>query len=76
VNPEPRESILDRASASELARHIRARQVLPVSDRAQFSSLSFRSAGRSSIAEPLLIAALILLGLEAYFVGARRRMVA
>jgi hypothetical protein len=76
VNPEPRESILDRASASEIARHIRARQVLPVSDRAQFSSLSFRSAGRSSIAEPLLIAALILLGLEAYFVGARRRMVA
>lgn len=76
VNPEWRESVLDRLSASELARHIRARQVLPARDRAQFSSFSFRSAGRQSIAEPLLIVALVLLGLEAYFVGARRRAMA
>jgi aerotolerance regulator-like protein/VWA domain-containing protein len=76
VNPEPRESVLDRSSAAEIARHIRARQVLPAVDRAQFSSLSFRSAGRRSIIGPLLIAALVLLGLEAYFVGARRRVIA
>jgi hypothetical protein len=76
VNPEPSESVLDRMSARELAGHIRARQVLAAADRAQFSSLSFRSAGRRSIAEPLLVLALGLLGLEAYFVGARRRAAA
>jgi hypothetical protein len=76
VNPEPGESILDRMSARELTGHIRARQVLAAADRAQFSNLSFRSAGRQSIAEPLLVLALALLGLEAYFVGARRRVAA
>jgi hypothetical protein len=76
VNPEPGESVLDRMSASELAKHIRARQVLSPEGRAQFSALSFRSAGRRSVAEPLLIIALILLGLEAFFVGARRRLAA
>ena len=76
VNPEPNESVLERMNAGELAKHIRARQILRPSDRAQFSSFSFRSAGRRSIAEPLLIVALILLGLEAYFVGARRRVAA
>lgn len=73
VNPEPGESVLDRLTTRELARHIRARQVLPARDRTQFSSLSFRSAGRRSIVQPLLLAALVLLGLEAYLVGARRR---
>lgn len=73
VNPEASESMLERSSITDLARHIRARQVLPVADRAQFSNLSFRSAGRRSIAEPLLLAALVLLGIEAYVVGARRR---
>jgi hypothetical protein len=63
-------------SARELTGHIRARQVLAAADRAQFSNLSFRSAGRQSIAEPLLVLALALLGLEAYFVGARRRVAA
>lgn len=76
VNPEPGESVLDRLSAAELARHIRARQVVPAASRAQFSSLSFRSAGRLGIAEPLLIIALLLLGFEAFVVGARRRAVA
>lgn len=76
VNPEARESLLDRLSVSELARHIRARQVLSARDRAQLSSLSFRSAGRQSLAVALLIAALVLLGAEAYFVGARRRVAA
>ena len=76
VNPQPGESVLDRLSAGELARHIHARQVLPAADRAQFSNLSFRSAGRRSIAEPLLVVALVLLGLEAYLVGSRRRVVA
>jgi hypothetical protein len=72
VNPEPSESVLDRLSSADLARQIRARQVLPALDRVQLSSLSYRSAARRSIAEPLLFVALALLIGEALLVASRR----
>jgi hypothetical protein len=72
VNPEPSESVLERLSSAELTRQIRARQVLPARDRVQLSSLSYRSAARRSIAEPLLFIALALLIGEALLVASRR----
>ena len=76
VNPEPSESVLDRISASDITRQLRARQVLTAQDRIQLASLSYRSASRRSIAEPILLVALALLIGEAMMVGARRRPVA
>ena len=73
VNPEPNESVLDRLTWSDVARRIRARQVLTAPDRPQLANLSFRSAARRSIAEPLLFAALALLIIEGLLVGTRRR---
>ena len=73
VNPEPNESVLDRLTGSDVARRIHARQVLTAPDRPQLANLSFRSAARRSIAEPLLFAALALLIIEGLLVGTRRR---
>jgi hypothetical protein len=73
VNPEPNESVLDRLAGADLARRVRARQVLTASDRSQLAALSFRSAARRSIAEPLLFGALALLVVEGLVVGTRRR---
>jgi hypothetical protein len=75
VNPESSESVLDRLSSAELARQIRGRQVLTARDREQLSSLSYRSAARRSVAEPLLWVALALLVAEALFVGSIGRVV-
>ena len=76
VNPEPSESVLDRMSERELVSRVRARQVLTAADRIQLASLSFRSASRRSIAEPLLVVALALLALEGLMVRSRRRAAA
>jgi hypothetical protein len=73
VNANPRESELDRLSANELSRHVRARRLLVAADRAAFGNMAFRSAARRSIAEPLVIAALALLVVEAILVGVGRR---
>ena len=73
VNPNPRESELDRLSADELARHVKSRRLLRARDRAEFTGMAFRSAARRSIAEPLIAAALALLVVEALLVGAGRR---
>ena len=73
MNPEPNESVLDRLTGSDVARRIHARQVLTAPDRPQLANLSFRSAARRSIAEPLLFAALALLIIEGLLVGTRRR---
>ncbi|PYP61308.1 MAG: hypothetical protein DMD26_17815 [Gemmatimonadetes bacterium] len=73
VNPEPNESVLDRLTGSDVARRIHARQVLTAPDRPQLANLSFRSAARRSISEPLLFAALALLIIEGLLVGTRRR---
>lgn len=76
VNAEASESVLDRMSERELSGRVRARQVLTASDRVQLASLSFRSAGRRSIAEPLLVIALALLAIEGLMVRSRRRVAA
>lgn len=72
VNPESSESVLERVSGSDVARRIRARQVLTAADRAQLANLSFRSASRRSVGEPLLFVALALLVVEGLLVGTRR----
>jgi hypothetical protein len=73
VNPEPNESLLERLPARDLTARMRAGQVLVASDRAQLSSLSFRSAARQPVGQPILILALALLALEALLVRSRRR---
>jgi hypothetical protein len=73
VNADSSESVLDRFSVAEVARHITSQRVLTANDRAQFSALSFRAAARRSIIVPVLSAALALLALEAVLVGAGRR---
>jgi hypothetical protein len=73
VNPEASESVLDRVTADDVARRIHARQVLSAADRPQLASLSFRSASRRSVGEPILLAALALLVAEGLLVGTRRR---
>jgi hypothetical protein len=65
--------VLDRASADDIVRRIHARQVLSAADRPQLASLSFRSAARRSVGEPILLAALALLVVEGLLVGTRRR---
>ena len=73
VNPESSESVLDRLASRELAARVKARQLLTAADRVQLAGLSFRSAARRSIGEPILVAALALLALEALLVRSRRR---
>jgi hypothetical protein len=73
VNPESSESILDRVTANDLGRRIQARQVISAADRPQLASLSFRSASRRSVGEPILFLALALLVAEGLLVGTRRR---
>ena len=74
VNPESSESVLDRLPARELAARVKARQLLTAADRVQLAGLSFRSAARRSVAEPILVAVLALLALEALLVRSRRRV--
>jgi hypothetical protein len=73
VNPESSESVLDRISADDVGRRIHAQQVIPAADRTQLATLSFRSASRRSVGEPILFAALALLVAEGVLVGVRRR---
>lgn len=73
VNAESSESVLDRLTARELAARIKARQLLTAADRVQLAGMSFRSAARRSVGEPILVAALALLALEALLVRGRRR---
>lgn len=72
VNAESSESVLDRLPARELATRVKARQLLTATDRVQLSGLSFRSAARRSVGEPILVVALALLALEALLVRRRR----
>jgi hypothetical protein len=74
VNPESNESVLDRLPARELAARVKARQLLTAADRVQLAGMSFRSAARRSVAEPILVAVLALLALEALLVRSRRRV--
>jgi hypothetical protein len=73
VNPESSESLLERLRVTDLSRRIRARQLLVAANRTELGSLSFRSAARRPIAEPILILAMALLVFEALLVRSRRR---
>lgn len=73
VNPESSESLLERLPVTDLSRRIRARQLLVAANRTELGSLSFRSAARRPIAEPILILAMALLVFEALLVRSRRR---
>ena len=73
VDPESSESVLDRITADDLGRRIHARQVISAADRPQLATLSFRSASRRSVGEPILFLALALLVAEGLLVGTRRR---
>jgi aerotolerance regulator-like protein len=76
VNPDASESVLDRISGDDVARRITAQRVLVTKQRDEWAGLAFRAAARQSIAEPLLVAGLLLLGVEAVMVGAGRRKAA
>jgi len=70
VNPPPDESNLEREPAQDIERRFRARAVLRVTDGEHWSTLAFRAASRRALIEPLLIAALALLAVEAVFARA------
>ena len=70
VDPPPDESNLEREPAQDIERRFRARAVLRVTDRERWSTLAFRAASRRALIEPLLIAALALLAVEAVFARA------
>jgi hypothetical protein len=76
VNPDPSESVLDRMGAAEIGRRISAQRVLIAPNRPQFAAMSFRAAAQRSILEPLVIAALALLVIEAVMVRVGRRAAA
>lgn len=64
VNPEPEESRLDRWSAGDLRQHVVSTGGRIATDRAEWVSLSFTGASRRSLVPPLLVGALLLLGIE------------
>lgn len=76
VDPQPDESVLDRLGAADIARRIQARRVLAVTDRGGWIAQAFRAASRRSLIEPVLLAALALLALEALVVATGRRKLA
>jgi len=76
VNPTADESTLDRYSSDELATRLRSDNTLSAANAAAWAGMVFRAAARRSLIEPALIAALILLLIEAIAIGARSRRVA
>jgi hypothetical protein len=71
VNPPPEESMLDRYTPDELRDHIRSERTLAAATPSSWATMAFRAAARRSLLEPALIAALVLLTLEALAIGAR-----
>lgn len=76
ANPPPEESILDRYTAAELADRLKSERTLVASNESSWATMAFRAAARRSLIEPALIAALLMLIVEAIAVGARSRRVA
>jgi hypothetical protein len=76
VNPPPDESILDRYSAAELADRLKSERTLVAPNASSWATMAFRAAARRSLIEPALIAALLMLMIEAIAIGARSRRVA
>jgi hypothetical protein len=76
VNPPPGESVLDRYTASELRNRLHTDRTLVAPNPAAWVSMAFRAAARRSLIGPALLAALILLVIEAIIIGTRGRQVA
>lgn len=76
VNPPADESNLERYDTRELADRLKTERTLIAPSASAWSAMAFRAAARRSLVEPILIAALALLLIEAISIGARnRRMV-
>ena len=73
VNPPPEESVLDRFSAGELRRRLRASRTVIAPDAASWPSMAFRAVARRSLVEPALVIALLMLIIESMALGARNR---
>jgi hypothetical protein len=71
VNPQPEESMLERYTPDELRSHIQSERTLAAATPSSWATMAFRAAARRSLLEPALIAALVLLTLEALAIGAR-----
>ena len=71
VNSPPEESVLDRYTPDELRDRIRSERTLVAATPSSWATMAFRAAARRSLLEPALIAALVLLTLEALAIGAR-----
>ena len=73
VNPPPEESVLDRFTAGELRRRLRASRTVIAPDAASWPSMAFRAVARRSLVEPALVIALLMLIIESMALGARNR---
>lgn len=76
VNPSGDESTLDRYSSDELAARLRSENTVSTANASAWVGMVFRAAARRSLIEPALIAALIMLLIEAIAIGARSRRAA
>jgi hypothetical protein len=76
VNPPADESVLDRYSAAELSDRLKSERTLVAPNASAWATMAFRAAARRSLIEPALIAALLMLIIEAIAIGARSRRVA
>jgi Aerotolerance regulator N-terminal len=75
VNSAPDESVLDRYSGRELADRLKSERTDVAPTASSWAALAFRAAARRSLVEPLLVAALLMLIVEAVAIGARNRRV-
>jgi hypothetical protein len=73
VNPPPEESVLDRLTAAELRDRLPSDRTLGAPNAAAWPQMAFSTAARSSLVEPALIVALVMLLIEAIAIGARGR---
>ncbi|HEY9226709.1 MAG TPA: hypothetical protein VIP11_08695, partial [Gemmatimonadaceae bacterium] len=76
VNAPPEESVLERYTTDQLRDRIRSERTLAAPDGGAWSSMAFRAAARRSLIEAALIAALLMLIIEAIAIGARSRRAA
>ena len=70
VDPEPRESVLDRWPLAEMAARLRARRTVTAATPREWADLAFRSATRRPLAGPLLALAVLALAAEGVVAGA------
>jgi hypothetical protein len=76
VNAPADESNLERYSSEELRERLRSERTLAAESGNAWAGMAFRAAARRSLIEPALIAALIMLLIEAVAIGTRARRAA